>query len=111
MRNESHKQALNTDGILAQSFGQELHVCLVGRSKHRQVIITANRLVVRCNFVQAITSVQACICNQQINHEGAQRVEIAANHQMRIVLKRRSSDFNNSCQVAELGSREQAFVS
>jgi hypothetical protein len=62
------------DGILARSFGQELHLYLVGRSKHRQVKITANHLVMSCNFVQAVASVQACICNQQINYEGAQRV-------------------------------------
>ena len=75
------------DGILARSFGQELHVCLVGRSKHWQIKITVNRLVMSFNFVQAVESVQACICNQQINHEGAQRVQIAAVYQMCIVLK------------------------
>jgi hypothetical protein len=80
MRNESHKQALNTDGKLERTFGQELHVGLGGRSKDRQVKITANH-------VQAVASVQACICNQQINHEGAQRVQIAAVYQMCIVLK------------------------
>jgi hypothetical protein len=71
MRNESHKQALNTDGKLERTFGQELHVGLGGRSKDRQVKITANH-------VQAVASSQACICNQQINHEGAQRVKVAA---------------------------------
>jgi hypothetical protein len=87
MRNESHKQALNTDGKLERIFGQELHVGLGGRSKDRQVKITANRLVMSCNHVQAVESVQACICIQQINHDGAQRVQIAAVSQMSIVLK------------------------
>ena len=80
MRNESHKQALNTYGKLARTFEQMLNVSLGGRSKDRQAKITANH-------VQAVASVQACICNQQINHEGAQRFQIAAVCQMCIVLK------------------------
>jgi len=74
MQNESHKQALNTDSKLARTFGQELHVGSGGRSKNRPVIITANRVVMSTNHVQAVASVQACICNQQRNHEAAQRV-------------------------------------
>jgi hypothetical protein len=40
-----------------------------------------------CNFVQAFGSVRACICNQQINHEEGQRVQIAAAYQMNIDVK------------------------
>ena len=111
MRNESHKQALNTDGKLTRTFEQELHVGLGGRSKDRQGKNTANRLVMSCNHVQAVASMQACICNQQINHEAAQRVQIAAVYQMSIVLKGRHPGFSSSCQVAGLGTREHAFVS
>jgi hypothetical protein len=66
---------------------QELRVSLGGRSKDRQVKNTADRLVMSCNHVQAVASVQVCICNHQTNHEGAQRVQIAAVSQMSIVLK------------------------
>ena len=111
MRNESHKQALNTVGKLPRTSGQELHVGLGGRSKERQVKNTANRLVMSCNHIQAVASVQACICNQQTNHEAAQRVQIAAVSQMSIVLKCRHPGFSSSCQVDGLGTREQAYVS
>lgn len=65
MRNESHKQALNTGGMLARSIGEELHVYLVGRSKHRQVRITARRLGMSYNFVQGVASMQAWICRRK----------------------------------------------
>jgi hypothetical protein len=67
-------QTLNTDGIRARSFGQVLHLRLVGRSEQRQVKIAAYRLVMSFYFVQDGAGVQTCLCNQQINHEGVQRV-------------------------------------
>jgi hypothetical protein len=87
MRNESRKHALNTDRKLACTFGQEFHVGLGGLSKDRQVKITANRLVMSCNYVQCVASAQACICNQKNSLGRCAKTSIALVCQMSIIPK------------------------
>jgi hypothetical protein len=84
MRNESHKQALNMDGILARSFGQELHVYLVERSKHRQIKTTAKRLVMSFISFKPLQVRKLAFAIIKTTIEGAQRVLISAVYQISI---------------------------